>query len=691
MHLLHQLVRNLKTRPKAHLAGVVVVAASQLSFTALAAAPAMSSATPGSGAVTCAAPEGTVGSCAAQTAADGPQLTVPQGAAHCAGSGPGAACGGNDATAGATPGVASLPAGQVACAGSAIASLPPTPVACSNTVLTADSSPSASTARGASSGVLPSVPTASLIPGALGERLALDVDATTVRSGHSAVLTATAAAPVTAGSAIEIFDVTSKTLAGACANAGQCVVGYSARGGVHTFAAYITAPSLQLPARETSIASNSVNVAWLDSTIAANSTVVGPGHGVTLTATSTIDVGRSGRWLEIYDLTAKTRLTYCTRGTTCATSLTQTAGGTHEIVGYVTGQPEAVSTPVYVTWLTVSLAASTTTLNSGGTVYLQAATNADLTTTPWVIGIYDEHGRLVDHACKTGRTCSVQAWVSGATPWYTAVIGALPPASKPTPLTRLLQDITPTGLADVQARSSAVQPTRLLWGVDSCKAFTQDWYGATGLLPQITASYGRPDFWGRYLTNTVCPGISADEVNAAARVHMGILPIYNDYNCSNVSGYSTGHSYADAASQAAERLGIPKGKALAIDIEPSGVDCPGAAYVDSAFIEGWYDGVYSAGYVPAYYGNGTNGSEFASAWCNTVAVLPNVARDSYLWSFEPSLLGSYTKSNAPAYSPFNPGCAGLAAAWQYQIGSSSANPNIDSDEALSQIPIWYPE
>jgi hypothetical protein len=228
-----------------------------------------------------------------------------------------------------------------------------------------------------------------------------------------------------------------------------------------------------------------------------------------------------------------------------------------------------------------------------------------------------------------------------------------------------------------------------LWGVDSCKAFTQDWWGTTGLLPQVIASYGSPDFWGRYLTDTVCPHISADEIATAARDHMGILPIYNDYDCSNVSSYATGHSYGDSAVQAAESLGIPEGRVLAIDIEPPGAACPGAANVDSGFIEGWYDAVFGGGYAPGYYGNGTNGSEFGSAWCATVGVLPNIARDSYLWSFEPSLQGGYTKSTAPDYAPYNPGCAGIAAAWQYEL-SAGSDPDVDSDEALSQLPLWYP-
>ncbi len=134
-------------------------------------------------------------------------------------------------------------------------------------------------------------------------------------------------------------------------------------------------------------------------------------------------------------------------------------------------------------------------------------------------------------------------------------------------------------------------------------------------------------------------------------------------------------------------LGIPwRGRALAIDIEPPGDECPGAANVDAGFIQGWYDGVAGAGYVPAYYGNGTAGSEFGSAWCAAVATQPAVGAYSYLWSFEPSLLGSYNRATAPGYSPNQTGCAGPMAAWQYQI-SAGSDPDVDHDEALSSLPL----
>src|SRR5439155_1671908 len=221
-------------------------------------------------------------------------------------------------------------------------------------------------------------------------------------------------------------------------------------------------------------------------------------------------------------------------------------------VGYVTGEPEAVSAPIGLTWLDVSLSATTVGPKVDGTVYLKAVTNTDLTDTPWVVGIYDDQGHLVDHACKTGNTCSVQASVSGqTTPKYTAVVGVLPEAI-PTAKSNVVQKAPAApALVDIQAKSAAIEPTHLLWGVDSCKPFIG---GGQNLYNAVVRSLGTPDFWGRYLTNTVCPGISSTEIALASSHHMGILPIYNDYNCSAVVSYATGHQYAVEAAAAANRL-----------------------------------------------------------------------------------------------------------------------------------------
>lgn len=538
----------------------------------------------------------------------------------------------------------------------------------------------------------PSTGTPSVSPGtSLPTGIALSSDTQSLRAGQAATITATSDASVTGTDrAIEIFDVTSQTLIGACGEGSQCWVSYSASSGDHEFAAFVTVPTTTVPTTGAVLASNRLRIGWLDSTIAADRTIVGPGTPITVTATSALDVLASGRWLEIYDLTAHARVTYCSRGTACSTTMKMSSAGVHELVGYVTGKPEAVSAPLYITWLGVSLSATSIGPSTGGTVWLKATANANLAGTPWVLGVFDQQGNLVDHVCKTGTTCLVSASMAGTTkPVYTAMIGAVatPKPGILSSIARVIGAPASGPLVDVQASSGKVEPTHLLWGVDSCKALIGDPTG--DLFWAVTRKLGTPDFWGRYLTNTVCPGISAREVAIAADYNMGILPIYNDYDCSNVRYYDTGHAYAVAAVAAAQHLGIPSGRAIAIDIEPAGDACPGAANVDSGFIEGWYDGVHASGYVPVYYGNGTAGSEFAAAWCATVSALPNIATTSNLWSFEPSLLGSYNKVSNPSYAPYDPGCGGNTLAWQYVL-SAGAVVDVDQDLALSSLPLWYP-
>jgi hypothetical protein len=339
--------------------------------------------------------------------------------------------------------------------------------------------------------------------------------------------------------------------------------------------------------------------------------------------------------------------------------------------------------------LTVSIQGSAT----GSTVHLSATANADLAKTPWSLGLFDDHGNLVAPVCKTGKTCRADVAVSGPIPHYSAAIGSVPPADASTKLGQLMRKVAgPASLVNIQARSVAVQPevVRLLWGVDSCKSFTDDPNASSGLYPQVASRLGTPDFWGRYLTNTVCPGISAAEMAAAHNRHMAILPIYNDYNCSNVVGYDTGKQYGVEATAAAARLGIPQGRAVIVDIEPPGDACPGAVNVDGGFVEGWYDGVAAAGYVPAYYGNGGAGSEFANAYCTAVTDRPEIASNTHLWTFEPSLWGNFKKANAPDWGmAYSTHCPEHGTLWQYML-STGGDPDVDHDLLLSEFPLWYP-
>ncbi len=644
----------------------------------------------------------------AATSDDPLRLSLPPGSRPCPDSGPGAACNaGESSPAPTTAGVSSVPAGMAPCPSRPGSSRLSAPGSCTDTALPAPQQPEALSPSGAPRQLraTPSVPSWTLSASVIPQRLLLTSNTSSLQPGQAAILTATASASMTGSrSAIEIFDQTTGTLVGACMQASQCAVAYAAQSGLHTFGAYITPPSVTQPANN-AVASNSAAVAWFSVTLAASAaSIVGPGKAVTFTATAPADVGSMGYQLGLYDQVSGSRLTYCSRGTTCTTTMTKAQAGTRSIVAYVAGPAETLPPPAIQaqsaalteTWMGVTLDAGGMVPQLDGTVVMRATANIDVTATPWSIGIYDQQGDLVADACKSGAFCSATVKlkpVSGeALPFFTAVIGAArQPLDESAPLLQLVRTVqTRASLVNIQARSIPVQPTTLFWGVDSCKPLTGDPTAAGGLYAQVGRWYGSPDFWGRYLTNTDnCPGISTTEIAAAAYRKMGILPIYNNYDCSAVTGYQTGLRYASEAVAAGAVLGIPPGSVLAIDIEPPGDQCPGAASVDAGFIEGWYDGITIAGYVPLYYGNGTAGSEFGSAWCRAGVDRPDIAQSSYLWTFEPSLTGRFTKGNSPAYALQTPGCAANVAAWQYML--SGGAPDVDSDEALSKLPLWFPQ
>ena len=544
-----------------------------------------------------------------------------------------------------------------------------------------------------------------MLPAAAGsaaKKLELAVDSATAMPGHNVVLTATSGASVSGtGNAIEIFDKSTGALVAQCATGNQCVVAYAAHSGTHSFAAFVTRPTSKVPAGSVT-ASNTVNASWIGVSLVADHAAVAPGKPITITATSSVNLDKTGWQLGVYDIFSRQRVTYCTTGNTCRSTLTQASGSTLSMVAVLA--PPAASAPpanlvvaqtdvFTVSWLGVATYAVADSAQPGSTVHVSATVNTDLTNSGWALGILNDHGQMVGAPCTTGNVCRADVAVTGAMPSFRGVVGVLP-ADSESMLSRLMRKVAPPSkIVNVQAQSDLVQPSvrpHLLWGVDSCKSFTSDAGANSGLYPQVASTLGAPDFWGRYLTNTVCPGISGTEIAAAHNRHMGILPIYNDYNCSAVSGYATGRQYAAEAVKAAWNDIIPTGTAIAIDIEPPGSACPGAGNVDGGFIEGWYDGIVGAHFVPAYYGNGSPGSAFANAWCAAVTDRPAVATNSHIWTFQPSLWGGYTKGSFPSWGlAYNTHCPEHGTAWQYML-SAGSTPDVDHDLLLSEFPLWYP-
>jgi hypothetical protein len=642
-------------------------------------------------------------------------VEVPSGSSQCPDSGPGASCGASQPVPEA--GTSALPDGLAACPADPSKPALNVPGACLPEAALPVAAPAAGIDPSATAGSgAPSIDprlaaSSTRIPGAeqstaVAPVLQLKADQTMLAYGSTTILEATSSIAVDGTPwAVEIFDRTKATLVGACMQASTCKVAYTGKTGLHSFVAYVVAPTATLPANGIQVTSNPVDVRWLGvGLVVQDPAIVAPGKAITFTAFASEEVGKLGYLIELRDSATGARLTYCGQGTTCSTSLVEPTGGVHAVMatliarspGSHAGAPtlKPYSGSVYGTWLDVQLDATATAPNQGGTVWFTATANTDLSKTPWSIYIFNDAGQQIGQSCNSNTCNASLTLAAGDKQSFKAVIArsSVTAESGRGALAEIMRKV-PVSQArlDVQVSSPLVKPTRILWGVDSCKAFTQDPLGNTGLYPQVYSWFGGPpDFWGRYLTTTYnCPGLSPTEISGAHTHHTGILPIYDDYDCSALQGYATGTGYAAAAAAQAQVDGIPAGTGIAVDIEPPGAACPGAANVDPAFLAGWYDGIKQTGYVPIYYGDTTAGSAFASAWCADVATHPEYAWTAYLWSFEPSLLGRYTKPTAPGFAPNSVGCGGYQFAWQYEL-SAGGVPDVDQDEALSKLPLWYP-
>jgi|GEM_PF-1482754 len=155
--------------------------------------------------------------------------------------------------------------------------------------------------------------------------------------------------------------------------------------------------------------------------ISATSTNLWPQQYSTITATTNQDVGPTPYYLSIYDATANSYIKVCPSGTTCSIAVTFPTATTHVYRSYVSYYPlvvpqvtppagtQAVSGNLSITWrsISVSLAASPTTVGINGTSTLTATASADVTPSPFYIQIYDATTGTRLNYCGFSATCSV--------------------------------------------------------------------------------------------------------------------------------------------------------------------------------------------------------------------------------------------------------------------------------------------
>jgi hypothetical protein len=175
------------------------------------------------------------------------------------------------------------------------------------------------------------------------------------------------------------------------------------------------------------------------------------GASVTLSTTTTDDIGPSPFYVEIFDDTTATFLAACGTGTTCSTAVSQTAATTHAYkacfssFGTSFPPPNLLEcTPLqYVTWSssgsTVSLTAPASTF---GSETVTAFASFDVGPTPYYIQIYHiEGGRIA--ICGSGTSCAATFTPS---PGGSHLIAFIAPSSTtlPPPLAQAQSSIVET-------------------------------------------------------------------------------------------------------------------------------------------------------------------------------------------------------------------------------------------------------
>lgn len=188
------------------------------------------------------------------------------------------------------------------------------------------------------------------------------------------------------------------------------------------------------------------------------------------------------------------------------------------------------------------------------------------------------------------------------------------------------------------------------WGVDSSQAVTTELYNC------VLNNYGKPEYWGRYLTGVegATEGLTKEEIQLLHSSGTKIMPIYNDFR--RAVGESQGKVVAMNASYHAKKLGIRKGTFIFANVERS-------FEVDSAWIKGYVNYLYDTDYKPGFYHDPTEGS-FAAAYCEASSRDRRIADQVILWSAEPDP-GVTKAKEVPPFNPTKPECKANVWAWQY--------------------------
>jgi hypothetical protein len=168
-------------------------------------------------------------------------------------------------------------------------------------------------------------------------------------------------------------------------------------------------------------------------TISATPQTLWPTQNSTIVVTANGDVGPTPYYIRIYDTTTSTPtlLASCGTGTTCSVSVTRPTPAVGNFQGKLTDfagnvVPGSQSGTVAVNWqgVTLSLAASPTTLNPNQPSTLTATSSLDIGPSPFYVLIYDTTTNTRVATCGFGTTCSATVVQPSGTHCYVAELAA---------------------------------------------------------------------------------------------------------------------------------------------------------------------------------------------------------------------------------------------------------------------------
>jgi hypothetical protein len=191
-----------------------------------------------------------------------------------------------------------------------------------------------------------------------------------------------------------------------------------------------------------------VNVDWrtfvdnLHLRLSADPTTTTPGSSITLTATTSEDIGPSPQWVEIFDSTAQQFLIACGTGTSCSTTVSQAAATTHLFAAYFSAHdthytPTGTQQTAGFQYLTWSGSGWRVWLSATGVVNntqtITATASGDVGPTPYWIEIFSLPTDHLIAACGSGSTCTVPITPSYNTDDVQAFVTTYTPNSFPFP------------------------------------------------------------------------------------------------------------------------------------------------------------------------------------------------------------------------------------------------------------------